>query len=48
MARFRKGDRVRASSTLFDGEGVRDRNGLLFSEKWLADGNGEWNKRLPY
>ena len=26
---------------LFD-EGTRDRNGLLFSEKWAADGHGEW------
>jgi hypothetical protein len=42
MARFRKGDRVRASATLFDGDGARDRNGLLFSEKWAADGHGEW------
>ncbi len=39
--KFNKGDRVRLKATLFD-NGKRDRNGLLFSEKWLADGNGEW------
>jgi hypothetical protein len=43
MPQFKKGDRVRAKATLFDGgEGTRDRNGLLFSEKWAADGHGEW------
>ncbi len=42
MPRFKKGDRVKASAKLFDGNGGRDRNGLLFSEKWAADGNGEW------
>jgi hypothetical protein len=42
MPRFKKGERVRASAKLFDGNGTRDRNDLLFSEKWLADGNGEW------
>jgi hypothetical protein len=43
MPQFNKGDRVRAKATLFDGgEGTRDRNGLLFSEKWAADGHGEW------
>ena len=41
MTRFAKGDRVRAKANLFD-EGTRDRNGLLFSEKWAADGHGEW------
>lgn len=41
MTRFDKGDRVRAKANLFD-EGTRDRNGLLFSEKWAADGHGEW------
>jgi len=40
MTRFDKGDRVRAKANLFD-EGTRDRNGLLFSEKWAADGHGE-------
>ena len=39
--KFSKGDRVRLKATLFD-NGKKDRNGLLFSEKWLADGNGEW------
>lgn len=29
-------------ATQFDGEGERDELGLLFSEKWLRDGNGEW------
>ena len=38
---FNKGDRVRLKATLFD-NGKRDRNGLLFSEDWLAKGNGEW------
>jgi hypothetical protein len=43
MPRFSKGDRVRAKATLLDGgEETRDRNGLLFSEKWAADNNGEW------
>jgi hypothetical protein len=42
MPRYSKGDRVRAKATLFDGEETRDRNGLLFSEKWDADGNAEW------
>ncbi len=41
--KFSKGDRVRAKATVFDGgEESRDRNGLLFSEKWAADKNGEW------
>jgi len=38
---FNKGDRVRLKATLFD-NGKRDRNGLLFSEDWLAKGNCEW------
>ena len=38
---FNKGDRVKLKATLFD-NGKRDRNGLLFSEDWLAKGNGEW------
>ena len=38
---FKKGDRVKLKATLFD-NGKRDRNGLLFSEDWLAKGNGEW------
>ena len=42
MPRFKKGDRVKASAKLFDGNGGRDRNGLLYSEKWAADGHGEW------
>ncbi len=43
MPRFSKGDRVRATATLFDGgEETRDRNGLFFSEKCAADKNGEW------
>ena len=42
MPRFKKGDRVKASAKLFDSNETRDRNGLLFSEKWAADGNGEW------
>jgi hypothetical protein len=43
MPRFSKGDRVRAKATLFDGgEETRDRNELLFSEKWAADKNEEW------
>ncbi len=43
MLGFKKGDRVKASAKLFDGNGTRDSNGLfLFSEKWTADGNGEW------
>ena len=34
---------MRAKATVFDGgDGTRDRNGLLFSEKWAADGHGEW------
>ncbi len=34
---------MRAKATIFDGgEATRDRNGLLFSEKWAADGHGEW------
>ena len=41
MPKFAKGDRVRAKATLFD-EGTADRNGLLFSQKWAADGHGEW------
>ena len=41
MPTFAKGDRVRAKATLFD-EGTADRNGLLFSQKWAADGHGEW------
>ena len=32
---------MRAKATLFD-EGTADRNGLLFSQKWAADGHGEW------
>ena len=35
------GDRVKVRATRFDNE-TRDRNRLLFSEKWAADGNGEW------
>ena len=32
-----------AKATIFDGgEATRDRNGLLFSEKWAADEHGEW------
>jgi hypothetical protein len=42
MPGFKKGDRVRAKATVFDGDGRRDRNGLLWSEKWAADKNGEW------
>jgi hypothetical protein len=43
MPQFSKGDRVRAKATIFDGgEATRDRNGLLFLEKWAADGHGEW------
>jgi hypothetical protein len=41
MTEYKKGDRVRAKATLFDA-GTRDRNGLLFSEKWAADGHVEW------
>ncbi len=42
MSVFKKGDRVRAKATVFDGDGRRDRNGMLWSEKWAADKNGEW------
>jgi hypothetical protein len=43
MPQFSKGDRVRAKATIFDGgEATRDRNGLLLSEKWAANGHGEW------
>jgi hypothetical protein len=32
-----------AKATIFDGgEATKDRNGLLFSEKWAADEHGEW------
>ena len=41
MPQFAKGDRVRVSAVRFDND-TRDRNGLTFSEKWAADGNGEW------
>jgi hypothetical protein len=41
MPKFGKNDRVRAKATLFD-EGTADRNGVLFSQKWAADGHGEW------
>ena len=40
MPQFGKGDRVRVSAVRFDND-TRDRNGLTFSEKWAADGNGE-------
>ena len=32
---------MKVRATRFDNE-TRDRNGLSFSEKWAADGNGEW------
>ncbi len=41
MPKYSKGDRVKVRTTRFDNE-TRDRNGLSFSEKWAADGNGEW------
>jgi hypothetical protein len=41
MPKYSKGDRVKVKATRFDNE-TRDRNGLSFSEKWAADGNGEW------
>ena len=41
MPKYSKGDRVKVRATRFDNE-TRDRNGLSFSEKWAADGNGEW------
>ena len=40
--KFVKGDEVRVSATNFDGGGERDELGLLWSEKWLRDGNGVW------
>jgi hypothetical protein len=42
MQQFSKGDMVRANIIFDGGEATRDRNGLLFSEKWAADGHGEW------
>jgi hypothetical protein len=41
MPKYNKGDWVKVKATLFD-NWTRDRNGLLFSEKWAADRNGEW------
>jgi hypothetical protein len=40
MTKFKKGDLVRVHAKEFDGE--RDEEGRLFSEKWAADGHGEW------
>ena len=40
MTKFKKGDLVRVHAKEFDGE--RDEEGRRFSEKWAADGHGEW------
>ncbi len=38
---FSKGQRVKVAATKFDNEN-RDNEGMNFSERWLADGNGVW------
>jgi hypothetical protein len=40
--KFIKSDEAHVRATKFDGEGERDELGLLWSEKWLRDWNGEW------
>jgi hypothetical protein len=40
MTKFKKGDLVQVHAKEFDGE--RDEENRLWSEKWAANGHGEW------